>query len=65
MAMNAENLANEIKAKYDAIKPEGAGLADAVFCKALAEAIVTHIQTNAKATGVDTPAGNNHNLSIS
>lgn len=65
MAMDSDALAAEIIAKYNAFRPEASAALDLTYCKALAAAIVEHIQSNAKATGSDTPGGNTHNLSIS
>lgn len=79
MAMNATNLGNEIKAALlAALAADYSDLADderltgytfseylTKFSGAIASAIVTHITTNAKATGTDSPGGDSHNLSIS
>jgi len=75
MAMNATNLKNEIVAAINAAMPDftaypndhRVGLTkaqyDALLYGAIASAIVTHIQTNAKATGTDSRL-DTHNLSI-
>ena len=77
MAMNAANLANEMKAALDAALPDYSSIDndhrlsgfdknsyDAAYLLALATAIINHITTNAKAIGTDTPTGDTHNLSI-
>ena len=65
MPMNSTSLANEIIAKYEAIRPEGSSAGDIDFVKALAEAIIEHIQNNAKATGSAAIGHTTHNLDIS
>lgn len=49
MAMNASSLANEIKAAVNAIDIENGSVANDDVIAALAEAIVNHITSNAKA----------------
>ena len=65
MPMSGDQLAQEIKTAYDAVKPEGSADVDLDTIKLLANAIVDHIKNNAKATGSDAPSGDSHNLSIS
>jgi hypothetical protein len=71
MAMNGNDMGDEI---YAAIQVAVAAMSDEhnasideqkSILRAMATAIVTHIQSNAQATGVDVPAGNTHDLSIS
>lgn len=54
MAMNGDTLAGEIKTAIDAILPTGSNPADLNYLKALANAIVTHIKTNAEISGTTT-----------
>lgn len=55
MAMNSDNLADEIKSAMDALNPGGAAaLCDINFIKALSTAIVNHIKNNAVVSTTDT-----------
>ena len=71
MAMNGNNMGDEI---YAAIQVAVSAMADEhnatvseqkAILRAMATAIVTHIQTNAQATGLDSPGGDSHDLTIS
>lgn len=78
MAMNAANLASEIKSalaaafgtSYENI-PDSHTLTgydqDAfwdTYWTAVATALINHITTNARATGSDSPSGDSHDLNI-
>lgn len=61
MAMNADNLGTELKAAVDAVlagkTPEQMASISLDVWKAMASAIVTHIQTNAQVTTTGVTAG--------
>lgn len=70
MAMDAARLRDSIDTKLAALDPDGYGASanrDTVKTKmfqAIAEAVIEEITTNARATGVDDPTGDTHDLAI-
>lgn len=63
MAMNGNTLGDEIKDAIVALDPPFKDEIDTDFCRALANAIVNHIQSNAIASGADS-GGDTHALTI-
>lgn len=72
MALDPARLATAIRTRLEANDPEGFGAAsaelkDGITAKlftSIAEALVTELTTNARATGIDDPTGDTHSLAI-